>query len=144
MSVRSIEVGLNRGSAAPHTQDLVLVLTRFQLRNAWQLVQSYSDYRHVARDARGVEGLLRSSFLIEDAHTFFTLSIWRHDSDIPRFGTTVASHVAAGNRVFPRLRCTRERGPEIASTKWRLTSGSNNLNWDSLDLRSALERVDRR
>ncbi|HET7091413.1 MAG TPA: hypothetical protein VFL17_22505, partial [Anaerolineae bacterium] len=101
---------------------------------------TYLDYRRVVRQAAQTQtpGLLRAAFLIEDPTTCYSLSIWTSWDAIPRFGTNVPRHVEAANRVFGRVCFSKDRGPEIWSTKWRLTSVSNNLNWEDFDLRALI------
>lgn len=121
---------------------IVCVITRFGLRSARHLLPTYLDYRRVVREVgeSGTRGLLRSSFLVEGPTACCSLSIWSDIDAIPRFGTNVPGHVQAANAVFGRLAIDRERGPELWSTKWRLVSVSNNLNWGDFDLRAAVLR----
>ena len=109
-------------------------LTRFGLRSARSLLPSYLDYRRVLRsaDSSPAIGLLRSAFLVENPRTWFSLSVW---SGYPEFSAHVPDHVDAARRIFGRLSIDPERGPELWSTKWRLVSVTNNLNWDEFDLR---------
>lgn len=122
---------------------MVCVITRFGLRGIWQLWATYWDYRRVVRQAHATHtpGLLRSAFLIENLRTCYTLSIWADPGDIPHFGANVPEHVMAGNRCFGRLAFHPGRGPELWSTKWRLASVSNNLNWEDFDLRALIRSV---
>lgn len=92
------------------------------------------------RDAQrlGTSGLLRNAFLFENPTTWYSLSIWAERDAILSFGTHVVSHVAAARKVFPRLAFEGDRGPELWSTKWRLVSVSNNLNWGDFDLRESI------
>ena len=119
---------------------IVCVLTRFALRRPWHLVQTYLAYRWLMRRVRRKKpsGLLRSSFLVENLTTCFSLSIWADESAIPRFGTALDEHVEVARSVFGRLRFRSQR-PEIWSTRWRLSELSNNLNWGDFDLRQAIE-----
>ncbi len=114
------------------------VITRFALRSARYLLPMYLDYRRVARDAVHTPGLLQSAFLIENLTTCYSVSIWSNYDVIPYFGTYVLSHVEAARRAFGRVRYCKDRGPEIWSTKWRLATVSNNLNWKGLDLRELI------
>jgi hypothetical protein len=77
-------------------------------------------------------GLLRSAFLVENPTTWYSVSIW---SGYPDFSSQVPLHVDAARRSFGRLAFDPDRGPELWSTKWRLISVTNNLNWDDFDLR---------
>lgn len=113
------------------------VLTRFGVRSPRLLLPSYLDYREVLGqvvDSR-TPGLLHSAFLLESPKAWFSLSIWADPDVIPHFGTNVPLHVAAARRMFGRLAFEHGRGPELWSTKWRLASVSNNLNWDEFSLR---------
>jgi hypothetical protein len=116
------------------------VITRFGLRSARSLLPTYLDYRNTVREAEqtNTPGLLRSAFLIENPTTCYSVSIWASRNDIPAFGTNVPSHVSAARKVFGRVFLSKYGGPEIWSTKWRLTSVSNNLNWADFDLRTLI------
>jgi hypothetical protein len=101
----------------------ICVLTRFGLRSPLHVLPTYRDYRRVLRQAHdsGTPGLLKSAFLLETAKACYSLSLWAELAAIPRFGTNVPVHVAAGNGVFSRLSRTPTHGaPELWSTKWRL------------------------
>lgn len=119
---------------------VVCVLTRFGLRSARDLMPTYRDYRRIMREVARSQpaGLLRSAFLVENPTTCYSLSFWSGEDAIAHFGTDIGEHVSAARRAFGRLRFDAERGPELWSTKWRLTSVSNNLNWDDFDLRSVI------
>jgi hypothetical protein len=119
---------------------VVCVMTRFGLRRALDLLWTYRDYRRILAEERasGSRGLLKSAFLIEDRRTCCIISIWESYDAIPRFGTDTPSHVGAARRVFGRFRLGPNGGIELWSTKWRLTSVSNNLNWGDFDMRSWL------
>lgn len=122
-----------------HPVDVAItcVITRFGLRRALSLVPSYLDYRRVVEAAWEVPavGLLRSAFLIENPTTWYSLSIW---SGSPALSAQVPVHVEAARRIFGRVSYEPERGPELWSTKWRLISVTNNLNWDDFDLRQLI------
>ena len=64
--------------------------------------------------------------------------------DIPHFGTRVAYHINAANRVFRRVSMSKRGGPEVWSTKWQLTFVSNNLNWKEFDLRALVMAMSHR
>ncbi len=119
---------------------ITCVITRFGLHRARSLLRSYADYRRVVQEAQSTQtpGLLQSAFLVESPRAFYNLSLWEHEAAIPHFGTNVTAHVHAGNRIIGKVAFTEGRGPEIWSTKWRLVSVSNNLNWGDLDLRSMI------
>lgn len=119
---------------------ILCVITRFGLRSVQYLLPMYLDYRHVVADTKAIQtpGLLRSAFLIENPTTCYSLSLWSTWEDIPRFGTNIPFHVNAARRAFQRVSFQKDRGPEIWSTKWRLISVSNNLNWENFDLREII------
>lgn len=119
---------------------ILCVITRFGLRSARYLLPTYLDYRHVIADAKATQlsGLLRSAFLIENPTTCYSLSLWTGWDDIPRFGTNVPYHVNAARRAFDRVSFQKDRGPEVWSTKWRLMSVSNNLNWGDFNLQELI------
>lgn len=119
---------------------IVCVITRFGLRSVWYLLPMYLDYRRVIADAEATQtpGLLRSAFLIENPTTCYSISLWTSWDDIPRFGTNIPYHVNAARRAFGRVSFLKDRGPEVWSTKWRLMSVSNNLNWGDFDLRELI------
>ncbi len=125
-----------------HSSDLnstvLCVLTRFGLKRRRDLLPTYIGYRNVIRKAVRSHGLLQSAFLIENLRTCYSLSIWAEGAAIPWFGTAVAEHTTEARKVFGRLSFEPGRGPELWSTKWRLQSVSNNLNWGHFDLRSVI------
>jgi hypothetical protein len=121
-----------------------LVLTRFGLKRSIDLFLTHRKFEQVLSDARvsRTPGLLQSAFLIENRHTCLSLSIWTSRDVIPHFGTATPSHVDAARWIFGRCRpSSRQDGPEVWSTKWRLSSVSNNLNWGDFDLREFLEKT---
>jgi hypothetical protein len=122
-----------------HAVDVPIMcsITRFKVSSAHALAASYLDYRRVLRAAREAQppGLLQSAFLVESPMTWYSFSIW---SGIPKFSAYVPSHVVAARRSFSRLAFDAARGPELWSTKWRLASVTNNLNWDGFDLRGTI------
>ncbi len=97
-------------------------------------------YRHIIADTKATQtpGLLRSAFLIENPTTCYSLSLWTGIDDIPHFGTNIPYHINAARRAFRRVSFQKDRGPEIWSTKWRLMSVSNNLNWGDFDFREVI------
>jgi hypothetical protein len=113
---------------------IMCAITRFGLRHARSLLPCYLDYRRVRQRASEspVPGLLRSAFLVENPTTWYSVSLW---SGTPGISADVSAHVEAARNVFGRLSVEPGRGPELWSTKWRLVSVTNNLNWDDLDLR---------
>lgn len=117
---------------------IVLVVTRFGLRNPVFLLATYLDYRRAVRQAAAARGLLKSAFVIESPTSCYSLSIWDSRESIPRFGTIADQHVSAARRVMGRVKRDSERGPEVWSTKWLLTTVSNNLKWDDFDLSSLM------
>jgi len=124
----------------PVDAPITCAITRFGLRNARSMLPSYSSFRRVRQAARDSPptGLLRSAFLIENPTTWYSFSIW---SGEPAFSAQVPVHVDAARDVVGRLAFEPGRGPELWSTKWRLVSVTNNLNWADFDLRQLI--VDR-
>jgi hypothetical protein len=114
------------------------VLTRFRLRSCLSLIPFYLAFRRVRGDARQIQGLLQSSFLVENLRTCYTLSLWREDGAIPEFGR-LRSHVDAANSAFaPTYRKDLNRA-EIWSAQFRLWAVScHNLNWEGFDLQTVL------
>jgi hypothetical protein len=117
-------------------------LTRFGLRRPGSLLTSYLDYRRLLNrsDDSPAERLLRTAFLVENAHTWYSLSIW---DGRPMFSAQVRDHVDIARRSLGRLNYEPERGPELWSTRWQLVGVSNNLNWDGFDLRALVSERDR-
>jgi hypothetical protein len=116
---------------------IVCVITRFGLRNRRHVRPMLHDYRKVVQqvEAAQIPGFLKSAFLVEDATTFYTISLWRDMNAIPVFGTRVPIHVEMARKLFGRVSYERDGQPEVWSTKWQLVAVSNNLNWDDFDLR---------
>jgi hypothetical protein len=110
-------------------------ITRFGLRKASGMLPSYLDYRRVMKavTAEPARGLLQSAFLIENPTTWYSFSVWDGE---PEFSSQVPAHIEAARRVFGRLSLDPNEGPELWSTKWRLVSVTNNLNWSGFDLAS--------
>jgi len=117
---------------------IICVLTRFGLRHPFQLVRTYLDYRHTLRKSANTPGLLRSAFFIENLKTCYNFSIWSNFAAIPAFNTAVPDHIHAARGVFGRMTMSTYGGPELWSTKWQLSSVSNNLNWQDFDLRAVI------
>jgi len=117
--------------------EVYCALTRFGLKSARHLAPTYREYRAVLRAARGsaVPGLLNAAFLVENPTTCYSLSFWSQE---PALSSRVRRHIDAANRVFGRLTIDPVRGPELWSTRWRLSSVTNNLNWEGFDLREVL------
>lgn len=136
-SADSVPVDLQKPGEHKVDVPIICQLTRFGLRGGRHLPGFYRDYRRVTRDAQrlDVPGLLRSAFLIENRATCYSFSIW---SQSPYLSAVVPSHVDVANRAFGRVALDQERGPEVWSTKWRLISVTNNLNWDGFDLRQVI------
>lgn len=124
--------------AVPADPPIFCALTRFGLRSPRHLLPLRRQFAAVTRDAerRGVPGLLRSAFLVENASTCFSLSIW---SSEPYISALVPAHIAAANGVFGKLALDETRGPELWSTQWKLATVTNNLNWDGFDLGGIVE-----
>lgn len=116
---------------------ITCVMTRFGLRSPRFLLSSYREYQRVVRAAQRshVPLLLRNAFLVENPTTWYSFSLWR---DYPTFSAEVTAHVEAARSGFGWLRIDPELGPELWSTKWRLTSVTNNLFWEGFDLRAIL------
>lgn len=133
-----------RHRAGPRAVDapVYCALTRFGLRGPRHLLALRREFARVARDAeqREVPGLLKSAFLIEDASTGYSLSIW--DSE-PYLSALVPSHIDAANAVFGRLDIDEQEGPELWSTQWRLATVTNNLRWNGFDLGRRLDELER-
>jgi hypothetical protein len=117
---------------------IICVMTRFGLRSPLALLPTYLAYRRTVKQAIKTPGLLRSAFLLESPTICYSLSIWSSSAAIPVFGTNVPHHVDAARSIFGRLVWNKQRGPELWSTKWRLTTVSNNLNWEDFDLRAVI------
>lgn len=134
---------LRQAGDNPVDVGVMCVITRFGLRGAGHLLPTYLDFRRVVEAARtaATPGLLRSAFLVENARTCYSLSVWADWNAIPQFGGNVPAHVDAARRVIGRLAVDADRGPELWSTKWRLISVSNNLNWSEFDLRAVIESI---
>jgi hypothetical protein len=120
---------------------VVCVMTRFGTRRPWSLIRLYRGYRRVVAQLRMCDdcGYMHSTFLLEGPHSCLVLSFWRSADGIPRFGTAVPCHVDVARESFGSLAISRERGPELWSTKWQLVAASNNLNWGDFQLREALD-----
>lgn len=116
---------------------IACAITRFGLRSPRFLPLAYREYRKVVRTAQrsDVPRLLRSAFLIENPTTWYSFSIWQGS---PEFSAAVPTHVEAARKSFSWLAMDHEHRPELWSTKWRLSSVTNNLRWDGFDLRSVL------
>jgi len=112
------------------------VMTRFRLRSVWSLVPFYLAFRRVRRSSRDVAGLLKATFLIEDLHTCYTMSLWKDECAIVDFGR-VQAHVSAANSAFRPTWRKDLRRAEIWSAQFRLWAVSaHNLNWEGLDLQT--------
>jgi|GraSoiStandDraft_4_1057263.scaffolds.fasta_scaffold634012_1 hypothetical protein len=104
----------------------ICALTEFRLRGSRCLLPTYLDYRRVVAQARATSGgdLLGSRFLIEDARTWVSLSIWSNADAIPNFGTDVPLHHDAARRLMRRVARDAGGRPEFWSSKWALISAS--------------------
>lgn len=113
-------------------------ITRFGLRSPRLLLPMLRDYHRVLGNVKDPEsfGFVKSAFLIESPTTCYSFSIW---SQFPSFSANVPGHIEAARKVFGRLSVDPEHGPELWSTKWRLVTVSNNLNWPDFDLRGIVE-----
>lgn len=124
----------------PVNASIMCQLTRFGLSSPRQILPMIRDYRRVVPNMEDREslGLLRSAFLIESPTSCCTFSVW---SGEPLMSAYVPRHIDAVRRVFGRLSVDPERGPELWSTKWRLVSVTNNLNWGDFDLRGVIDEA---
>jgi hypothetical protein len=114
------------------------VMTRFRLRSAWSLIPFYLAFRRVRESSRKVDGLLKATFLIENLHTCYTMSLWKNECAIVEFGS-VQAHVKAANSAFQPTWREDLRRAEIWSAQFRLWAVSaHNLNWEGLDLETVL------
>lgn len=113
---------------------VVCVITRISVRRRRDLLRMYRAYRRVARASRRTPGLLRSAFLVENARTWYSLSLWENSQAISQFGTNVPEHVQVVRKNFGRIGFSHSTGLDVWSTKWRLSSVSHNLRWDEFDL----------
>lgn len=127
----------NLERAGDHAVDSLVtcVITRFGLRSPIDLATTYRDYRRTIEQARETPGLIRAAFLVENARTCYSLSIWSSADRIPGLAAEAPYHVTAARRTLGRLESRPLDGRQLWSTKWRLASVSNNLNWEGLDLR---------
>jgi hypothetical protein len=108
------------------------------MRSAFSLLRFRFAFSEIRREAmETIPGLLMAQFLIEDSHTFYTLSIWADETAIVDFGN-VLSHIKAANSTFQSLDRTSAGRPELWSVQWRLWATSTNLNWEGLDIRKVL------
>jgi hypothetical protein len=84
--------------------------------------------------------LLNASFLVEDLHTCYTMSLWKDDCAILEFSTRVHAHISAANSAFgPTYRADLKRA-EIWSAQFRLWAVSeHNLQWEGLGMQEVLE-----
>lgn len=122
----------------PVTTSISCLLTRFRLRSPWSLIHFYRSYRRIRKEARNVPGLLKTVFLVENARTCYTLSIWKSPEAIYDFNVKVDSHIRAANSSFQHLQFAPS-GVQLWSAQFRLSALSpNNLRWDSFDLRQHL------
>lgn len=116
--------------------DLVCLITRFRVNRLIELIRAYFWYRRIRDEARCVNGLLKSVFLVQNTRTFYTLSLWANEGAILEFNTKVHSHIAAANTSFSYLKRSTT-GPELWSAEFRLCAVSPfNLQWQGLDLSS--------
>lgn len=117
------------------------MLTRFRVRSAWSLLRAYWLYRQVRKQARQVDGLIVTMFLIEDLHTYYTFSLWERPGAILEFNTRVSAHAWAANHSLRDLE-VRPAGLHLWSAQFRLSAVSpNNLRWEGVDLSAILQRA---
>jgi hypothetical protein len=112
--------------------DVFCVLTRFHLRSPLLLVPFYIRYRRIKKEARGLDGLILASFFVQDAHTCYTLSLWRDEGSLIEFGR-IQSHIRAANLAFRATYDEARSRSEIWSGQFRLAAtGRGNMAWDTL------------
>jgi hypothetical protein len=119
---------------------IVAVLTRFRFVHSWDVFRAYREFRRIRATAEQTPGYLHSAFLVENAHACMSLSVWERAEAIPHFGTISRDHVRAGTWAFGRLARTPGGGRELWSTRWQLSTVSNNLEWAEFDLGALLEQ----
>lgn len=113
------------------------VFTRFKLPSVWSVARFILVFRRVRAEAEKGSGLIKSLLLFESPRVCYTVSLWRDDASIARFGK-LASHVNAANWGLNLAHCKTRQRSEIWSVQWRLHAISDNLNWDDVDLRRVL------
>lgn len=114
------------------------MLTRFRVRSPLGLIRGYWSYRQVRKQARCIEGLITSRFLIEGPHTYYTFSLWANARAILEFNTRVPLHAWAANSAFRDLQFS-PAGPQLWSAQFRLSAVSpHNLRWEGVDLGAAI------
>jgi hypothetical protein len=119
------------------------VITRFRLRSFWWMIPFYFAYRRVRNGSSNVTGLLRSAFLVQDARTCYTFSLWSSEGAILEFNARVAAHAAAGNTALHGTFNGQRQQCEIWSAQFRLWAVSPHCHsWDDLDLRSLIRICD--
>jgi hypothetical protein len=134
---RNTTVGTREHEAAGTGYDVVdstvsCLLTRFHVRSWWGLLRCYRAFRRIRRQARGTPGLLKAVFLVEDAHTCYTLSFWDGAAAIRAFNVQVREHTKAANLSIRDLRLGSD-GAQLWSAQFRLSAVSPyNLNWQGL------------
>lgn len=122
----------------PVETEVACVVTRFCLRSSWALLRFWLWYRRVREDSKQIEGLLASSFFVENARTCATFSLWRDARSIAQFNARVFSHVHAANSSFKDV-LFESSGPLIWSAQFKLSAVSpHNLRWKGVDLRDSL------
>lgn len=118
---------------------IVCAFTRFHMTSPLHLPVSFREYRRVLARAssRDESGLLHADFLFSGPRTWFSFSVWRDYDAIPEFNSRTPEHAVAAGRAFARA-ARIDGAPQIWSTKWRLLSVTNNLEWEGFDLAGAL------
>lgn len=125
-----------RYGLTPVSTDVVIILTRFQVRTWLGLVATWIDARRLQNRMKCVPGLLKSTFVVESAHSALAISIWEHESFLAQFGAEQPFHVLVANAILPRLAYGSDSKPQIWSIRAQPIAVSNNLNWDDLHLRN--------
>ena len=112
---------------------VVCVLTRFRLRSVRSVFKFFQFYRLVKSQTKRVPGLITSTFLVEDMHTCYTLSLWRDADSILQFNSLVHGHIEAANSCFKHLQISNGR-PQLWSAQFDLSAVSPfNLYWEGVE-----------
>ena len=122
--------------------DVTCVLTRFEVRSLWALLRFYVLFRRVKNTIRGLDGLIAALFIVENARTCYTLSVWRDVGAILKFNTEPA-HIAVANYSFRELRSTKGK-VHLWSGQFRLAGASpHNFVWPGIDFKSFVRSTER-
>jgi hypothetical protein len=117
---------------------IACVLSRFRLNSVFSIVPFYLAFRRIQNGASSVPGFMKAVLLFENHRTFYTLSFWKDDWSIVQF-SDVRAHISAANSAFDATYREDLKRAEIWSAQFRLWAvSSHNLNWEGLDLQTAL------